>query len=183
MMGPHMTEAEIIAMMCLASEFQQIQVRQEELEDLDRLIEEYCELSVPGGVENVHGKVNILMQTYLSRGYIKSLSLGSDMEYITQSAARIARALFDVALHQNKALLAGTCLQVAQMFEQQIWPFQTPLRQFKQLEPSVIHNIERCNLQIDAIKDMSERDVGHAVRNPKAGGKVCNKCFFLLGNF
>lgn len=59
-------------------------MRQEELEDLDDLLDKYCEWKVPGGVENVHGKVNILMQSYLSRGYIKSLSLSSDMEYITQ---------------------------------------------------------------------------------------------------
>lgn len=48
------------------------------------LTKEYCEFSVPGGSENTHGKVNILMQTYLSRGYIKCLSLASDMEYIIQ---------------------------------------------------------------------------------------------------
>lgn len=84
MMNSTMTESDIIGMMCYASEFQQIQVRQEELEDLDNLMDMYCELNVPGGSENVHGKVNILMQTYLSRGYIKSLSLASDMEYITQ---------------------------------------------------------------------------------------------------
>lgn len=64
-------------------------VRQEELEDLDILIDEYCELPVAGGAENAHGKVNILMQTYLSRGYIKCLSLASDMEYITQVCSRI----------------------------------------------------------------------------------------------
>lgn len=48
------------------------------------LTKEYCEFPVPGGSENTHGKVNILMQTYLSRGYIKCLSLASDMEYIIQ---------------------------------------------------------------------------------------------------
>ena len=52
------------------------------------LMDNYCEMPVPGGPENVHGKVNILMQTFLSKGYIKSLSLASDMEYITQVTYR-----------------------------------------------------------------------------------------------
>lgn len=81
---PHMTDSAILNLMCLAGEFEQIQVRQEELEDLDKLIMDYCIVPINGGPEHTHGKVNILMQTYLSRGYIKSLSLASDMEYITQ---------------------------------------------------------------------------------------------------
>ncbi|XP_022899943.2 activating signal cointegrator 1 complex subunit 3-like [Onthophagus taurus] len=170
--NPTMTEADIITMMCLASEFHQIQVRQEELEDLEQLMETYCEFSVPGGSENVHGKVNILMQTYLSRGYIKSLSLASDMEYITQSAARIARSLFDIAIHQNNALLAGRCLLVAQMFEQQIWPFQSALRQFKYLEGPVIGNIEQYGLTIDRIRDSDEKQIAQLIRNVKSASKV-----------
>lgn len=169
---PSMTESDIISMMCLASEFQQIQVRQEELEDLDQLYEEYCELPVPGGVENIHGKVNILMQTYLSRGFIKSLSLASDMEYITQSSARIARALFDIAVHRNNALLAGRCLLVAQMFEQQLWPTQTPMRQFRHLDPAIMERIEKNNVGMHDLRERSEREVGDAIRNIRAAEKV-----------
>ncbi|KRT80228.1 helicase, partial [Oryctes borbonicus] len=182
MMNSTMTEAEIIEMMCLATEFQQIQVRQEELEDLDYLLDSYCELNVPGGPENVCGKVNILMQTYLSRGYIKSLSLASDMEYITQSAARIARSLFDIAIHQNKAILAGRCLLVAQMFEQQIWPFQSPLRQFKYIEGPIIQNLETHRVSIDRLRDMDEKEIGSIIRNAKAASKVkhCAEAFPIL---
>lgn len=181
-MNPAMTEAEIIAMMCEASEFQQIQVRQEELEDLDYLMHEYCEFNVPGGPENVHGKVNILMQTYLCRGYIKSLSLASDMEYITQSATRIARSLFDISVHQNKAILASKCLMVAQMFEQQLWPFQTPLRQFKHLDLNAINNLEKMNLDVYKIREMDDKLVGQAVRNFRMGPKIkqCAEYFPLV---
>lgn len=178
-----------------------LQVRQEELEDLDYLMDTYCEVNVPGGPENVWGKVNILMQTYLSRGYIKSLSLASDMEYITQvflyssitgrklilflisqSAARIARSLFDIAVHQNKAILAGRCLLVAQMFEQQIWPFQSALRQFKYLEGPIIQNIEQINLTIDRIREMDEKQIGVMIRNAKAAARVkhCAEAFPLV---
>lgn len=170
-MSTTMSVSDIINMMCFASEFQQIQVRQEEMEDLDQLAE-FCELTVPGGVENVHGKVNILMQTYLSRGYLKTLSLASDMEYITQSAARIARALFDIAIHQNSALLAANCLLLAQMFEQRLWDNQTPMRQFKFLEVSVLNNIETANLRVEDLREMDERQIGQAIRNVRLASKV-----------
>lgn len=61
---------------------------------------------------------------------------------------------------------------VAQMFEQQIWPFESPLRQFKHIEPYAIQNIERFNLQIHALRDMDEKEVGLAVRNVRVGPKV-----------
>ena len=68
---------------------------------------------------------------------------------------------------------------VAQMFEQQMWPFQTPMRQFKFLEAPIIHNIEQYNLSVDRIKDMDENQVGQAVRNVRAGLKVkqCAEAF------
>jgi len=54
------------------------------MDELDRLTHDYCELHVTGGSENLHGKVNILLQTYLSRGQLESFSLISDQSYIIQ---------------------------------------------------------------------------------------------------
>lgn len=43
-------------------QFDQIQVRENEVEELIAILEteEYCPLEVKGGVSNKHGKVNIL---------------------------------------------------------------------------------------------------------------------------
>lgn len=54
------------------------------MDELDNLTKEYCELVAVGGSENIYGKVNILLQTYLSRGRVSSFSLISDQAYITQ---------------------------------------------------------------------------------------------------
>lgn len=54
------------------------------MQELDDLTQDNCYLPVSGGSENLHGKVNILLQTYLSRGSVKSFSLMSDLSYITQ---------------------------------------------------------------------------------------------------
>jgi hypothetical protein len=59
-------------------------VRDDEIEELDDLTNTYCEVVVKGGSENLHGKVNILLQTFLSRGRVNSFSLMSDQAYITQ---------------------------------------------------------------------------------------------------
>ena len=60
------------------------QVRDDEMEELERILYETCEMQVPGGVENTYGKVNILLQSYVSRQYLDSFSLVSDQAYVAQ---------------------------------------------------------------------------------------------------
>ena len=45
-----------------------------------------------GGSENTYGKVNILLQAYISGAMVSSFSLISDMAYVAQNAARILRS-------------------------------------------------------------------------------------------
>lgn len=58
LMKPFMNESELLAMMSQAQEFQQLKVRDDELEELDELREYYCKLKAFGGSENVCGKVS-----------------------------------------------------------------------------------------------------------------------------
>lgn len=53
------------------------------MDELDELMDQNCYLPVAGGPDNIHGKVNILLQTHLSKGYLKSFSLISDKSYVT----------------------------------------------------------------------------------------------------
>ncbi|MEQ2190938.1 activating signal cointegrator 1 complex subunit [Xenoophorus captivus] len=64
------------------------QVRDEELEELDQLLNNYCQLPAVGGVENGYGKVNVLLQTYIGRGEVESFSLISDLSYVAQVRMR-----------------------------------------------------------------------------------------------
>lgn len=170
-----MNEGEILAMMSQAQEFQQLKVRDEELDELDDLQRNYCEVVAQGGSENVHGKVNILMQTYLSRGFVKSFSLVSDLSYITQNAVRIARALFTIVLRQNNAILAGRMLMISKMFEKQAWDFQTPLRQFTCLGHEIIEKIENRGLSVYTLREMEVKEIGDMLRNQKYG-QIVSKC-------
>ena len=54
------------------------------MEELEGLLHETCIMQVPGGVENSYGKVNILLQTYVSRQSVEAFSLVSDQAYVAQ---------------------------------------------------------------------------------------------------
>uniref|UniRef100_A0A1B0BFD6 SEC63 domain-containing protein n=1 Tax=Glossina palpalis gambiensis TaxID=67801 RepID=A0A1B0BFD6_9MUSC len=58
-----MNEGDIFVMMSQPQEFEQLKVRDDELEELDELKRNYCKVKVFGSSENVCGKINILMQT------------------------------------------------------------------------------------------------------------------------
>ena len=53
---------QVLSMLAQSTEFENMQVREEELEELDRLSKDVCEYDVKGGPENRHGKAAILMQ-------------------------------------------------------------------------------------------------------------------------
>lgn len=182
MMRPIMSESEILAMMANAQEFEQLKVRDDEMDELDEITRNYCEVSVQGGSENLHGKVNILMQTFLSRGSVKSFSLISDMSYITQNAVRIARALFTMVLRNNNAILTGRLLLMSIMFERQMWDFESPVRQFRSIPGDVIEKIESRGLSIYALREMDSKEIGEMLRNVRIGSMVarCAEEFPLL---
>lgn len=172
LLKPVMNESEVLNMMANAQEFQQLKVRDEEMDELDDLNRDSCEVPVKGGSENLNGKVNILMQTYLSRGFVKSFSLVSDMSYINQNAVRIARALFQIILRNNNPILAGRLLTMSKMFERQMWDWMTPMRQFTMIPFDVIEKIEDRGLSVHALREMSSREVSDMVRNHKYGDMV-----------
>jgi hypothetical protein len=53
---------QLLAMLAQSSEFENMQVREDELAELDSLARQVAAYEVRGGPENKHGKVNILLQ-------------------------------------------------------------------------------------------------------------------------
>lgn len=170
-----MTETEILAMITRAQEFNQLKVREDEMKELDELMEQ-CELIPQGGVENVHGKVNILLQTYLSKIRVNTVSLISDLAYVTQNTARITRALFEIMLRRNNPIMAGRLLEMAKMFEAQQWNFFTPLRQFDCLSMEIIDKIEQRNFSLYQLQEMDVKEVGSILRDQRAAILVKKCC-------
>uniref|UniRef100_A0A8B9PMV7 Activating signal cointegrator 1 complex subunit 3 n=1 Tax=Apteryx owenii TaxID=8824 RepID=A0A8B9PMV7_APTOW len=153
-------EGDILAIVSKAEEFEQIKVREEEIEELDTLLNDFCELPAPGGVENNYGKINILLQTYISRGEMDSFSLISDSAYVAQNAARIVRALFEIALRKRWPAMTYRLLNLSKVIDKRLWGWVSPLRQFSVLPPSVLTKLEEKNLTVDKMKDMRKDEIG-----------------------
>ncbi|NXC38612.1 ASCC3 protein, partial [Penelope pileata] len=168
----HKTEGDILAIVSKAEEFEQIKVREEEIEELDTLLNDFCELPAPGGVENNYGKINILLQTYISRGEMDSFSLISDSAYVAQNAARIVRALFEIALRKRWPAMTYRLLNLSKVIDKRLWGWVSPLRQFSVLPPSVLSKLEEKNLTVDKMKDMRKDEIGHMLHHVKIGLKV-----------
>uniref|UniRef100_A0A8C5LGL3 Activating signal cointegrator 1 complex subunit 3 n=1 Tax=Jaculus jaculus TaxID=51337 RepID=A0A8C5LGL3_JACJA len=148
------------------------QILEEEIEELDALLNNFCELSAPGGVENSYGKINILLQTYISRGEMDSFSLISDSAYVAQNAARIVRALFEIALRKRWPTMTYRLLNLSKVIDKRLWGWASPLRQFSVLPPHILTRLEEKNLTVDKLKDMRKDEIGHILHHVNIGLKV-----------
>ena len=91
-----------------------VQVREEELRELDELLSDVCELPVAGGCENSYGKVNILLQSFISRHRVDCFSLVSDQAYVAQVSLSV-----DLRHRMDRLLLARVRLGVRRAGEVQ----------------------------------------------------------------
>lgn len=170
--GAHKTEADIFNIVSKAEEFEQVKVRDEEMEELEQLLYNYCELPAAGGVENGYGKINILLQTYIGRGEVDSFSLISDLSYVAQNAARIVRALFEIALRKRWPAMTYRLLNLCKVIDKRLWGWANPLRQFPVLPGYVLSKLEERKLTIDKLKDMRKDEIGHMLHHVNIGLKV-----------
>ncbi|XP_037640122.1 activating signal cointegrator 1 complex subunit 3 isoform X1 [Sebastes umbrosus] len=163
------TEADILSIVSKAEEFDQLKVRDEELEELEQLLCNYCELPAAGGVENGYGKINVLLQTYISRGEVDSFSLISDLSYVAQNAARIVRALFEIALRKRWPAMTYRLLTLCKVIDKRLWAFAHPLRQFPNLSHVVLNRLEEKKLTVDKLKEMRKDEIGHMLHHVNIG--------------
>ncbi|KAK1895019.1 Activating signal cointegrator 1 complex subunit 3 [Dissostichus eleginoides] len=172
MFNSQRTEADILSIVSKAEEFDQLKVRDEELEELDQLLSNYCELPAAGGVENGYGKINVLLQTYISRGEVDSFSLISDLGYVAQNSARIVRALFEIALRKRWPAMTYRLLTLCKVIDKRLWGFAHPLRQFPNLSHLVLNRLEEKKLTVDKLKEMRKDEIGHMLHHVNVGQSV-----------
>lgn len=73
-------------------------------------------------------KVLVLFEMYLRGINLKTFSLISDMAYIVQNSARLLRAMFEIAMNKNYAMLAKTALRYCQILDKRLRPDDHPLK-------------------------------------------------------
>lgn len=180
MMRPRATEADVLKMISMSSEFDNIQSRDSESKELNRLREEAVKTEVEGGNDVAHAKTNILLQSYISRARLEDFALVSDSAYVAQNAARICRALFMIALNRRWGYQCQVLLSLCKSIEKQIWPFQHPFHQFELPQP-ILRNLDEKSAvsSIESLRDMDLAEIGQLVHNNHMGGTI----FKLLQNF
>ena len=116
------------------------------MEELERLLDQ-APLVVRGGLASKEGKTCVLMQTFISGLPVKAFALVSDCTFIAQSAARIARGLFEISLARGWLSFADKVLRVSKSLEQRAWNFRHPLRQLGGLQFEMYDKLEAKRAQ------------------------------------
>ena len=168
---PSMSDIELFRLFSLSAEFRQLGVRQEEKVELARLLDK-VPIPVKESLDERSAKVNVLLQAYISRLTLEGFALMSDLVYITQSAGRITRALFEIVLRRGWSSVAVRLLTLAKMVEHRCWEAQSPLRQFPSLPVEQVKKIEGKDLSLPQLLDLDAPALGELLRNAKAGVSV-----------
>lgn len=85
----------------------------------------------------------VRLQAYISRLKLEGLALSTDMVYVTQSAGRLMRCLFEIVLRRGWAGLADKALSLCKMVQYRLWGSQTPLRQFKGVPGAILSQVPK----------------------------------------
>ncbi|KAL1882717.1 hypothetical protein VTK73DRAFT_1237 [Phialemonium thermophilum] len=169
---PSITAIELFRIFAQSAEFKYIPVRQEEKLELAKLLGR-VPIPVKESIDEPHAKINVLLQAYISRLKLEGLALMADMVYVTQSAGRILRAIFEITLKKGWASVAKTALDLCKMAEKRMWPTMSPLRQFPSCPREIIQKAERIDVPFSNYFDLDPPRMGELLGMPRAGKTVC----------
>lgn len=178
MLSPRATEADVLSIISMSSEFDSIKFRPEEKKEIERLMDQAVQCQVAGEIEAAHTKTNVLLQSFISQVLIKESSLVADSNYIAQNAARICRALFLIGINRRWGIFLKVLLDICKAIDRRVWQFDHPLAQFE-LPNSVLKNLRSKNPSIETLRDMEPAELGDYVHNSKMGKTLYN----LIGKF
>lgn len=165
---PTMGDIELCRLFSLSEEFKYVTVRQDEKMELAKLLDR-VPIPVKESLEEPSAKINVLLQAYISQLKLEGLSLTSDMVFITQSAGRLLRALFEIVLKRGWAQLAEKALNLSKMVTKRMWSVQTPLRQFNGIPNEILMKLEKKDFAWERYYDLSPQELGELIRFPKMG--------------
>ena len=171
LLKPTLTEIELFRVFSLSGEFKNITVREEEKLELQKLMER-VPIPIKESMEEPSAKVNVLLQAYISQLKLDGFALISDMVYVTQSAARLLRAIFEIVLHRGWAQLADKCLVLCKMIDRRMWQSMSPLRQFRKMPEEIVKKIEKKNFPWERLYDLEPNEIGELIRVPKLGKTI-----------
>ncbi|KAG8218769.1 Sec63-domain-containing protein [Butyriboletus roseoflavus] len=167
-----MTEADILDMLSKSTEFDQIQIRESETKELEELM-----TSIPcvvgGGIVTSQGKVNILLQSFISNLPIQDFALVSDTAYVAQNGGRIVRALLEIAISRKFANATTTLMGMSKAVEKRLWPYEEPLRQFN-LKAEILHGLDESRKEYHPaeLATLTAAELGNLIRLNEYQGRA-----------
>ena len=170
MLSPKATEADVLSIISMSSEFDSVKFREEEKQELAQ-IAEITPCQVPEKVEPAQSKTNVLLQAFISQIAVKDSALIADCNYVAQNSARIVRALFLVGINRRWSTFLRLVLSLSKSIDKKVWEFDHPLAQFDLPEP-ILRNIRHKNPLLDSLRDMEPAELGDFVHNTKMGSIV-----------
>ncbi|KAI8321181.1 Sec63-domain-containing protein [Martensiomyces pterosporus] len=163
------SDIDILRVFSLSDEFRLIPVRAEERVELQRLLER-VPIPMRESADSPSAKINVLLQAYIAQLSLTGFALVSDMVYVTQSAGRIFRALFELCLRRGWARAAYRTLNWCKQVERRMWLTMSPLRQFGKACPQeLLRSVERKPFPWSRYIDLNPQELGELVGSPKAG--------------
>ncbi|PLW26206.1 hypothetical protein PCASD_23670 [Puccinia coronata f. sp. avenae] len=154
-----MTLIELFRVFAASDEFKYVPTRPQEKQELAKLLEK-VPIPVKESVGDPSAKINVLLQAYISRLPLAGFALMADMVYVTQSAGRILRALFEICLKRGWARLTHQALDLCKMVEKKMWVSMTPLRQFPSCSVDIIRRAERKDFPWYRFFDLEPPELG-----------------------
>lgn len=168
---PHLGLIELFRIFSLSEEFKYQVVRQDEKLEVGKLLER-VPIPVKESLDDPSAKVNVLLQSWVSQLKLEGYVLAADMVYVTQSAGRILRAIFEICLRRGYARLSHVALDLCKMVESRQWGSMTPLRQFKGVPADLVRRLERKEYPWARLRDLEPNEIGELIGVPKAGRLV-----------
>ncbi|KAJ3286172.1 DEIH-box ATPase [Borealophlyctis nickersoniae] len=165
---PTMTLIDLFRVFALSDEFKFIPVREEEKLELAKMLER-VPIPVKESIEEPTAKINVLLQAYISQLKLEGFALMADMVFVTQSAGRILRAVYEICLRRGWSQLCRKALDLCKMVDKRMWLSMSPLRQFKTFPPDVIKKLERKEFPWERYYDLNPQELGELAGIPKAG--------------
>lgn len=182
----HTSDIELFRTFSLADEFKDIFVRRGEEVDFQTLLNQ-----VPFPIDDKRAtpganKVNALLQVYIFRLNIEGSDLISDMHFIRENAARLARAIHEIVLMKglnlengrttSYALVAELSLDLCRKIDKRMTVCHSPLRQFSEdLDLDIITRLEKKNYHIDELRMLKEDKITELLRCDRRQGEKVYK--------
>lgn len=126
-----------------------------------------------GGPDSSAGKVNILLQAYISGFRPEDFALVSDQAYAAQNGGRIVRSLLEIGISRKWANVSLVLMGMSKAIEKRLWPFDQPLKQFP-LKADVLYNLRRYadDYAVSELAAMSAEELGELVHLNKKHGEA-----------